>query len=179
MNILCKKKKKKQNIVQPCKIEFNDKYYLYIAEFLPLICGLVQGVEGCGMLKERDHSSFFTQCSVLTRRSLLNMSRDMGYYWLRLAIYIILNLGLGTIFYDIGSTYGSIQVRVIAHGSSRSTSVVFFEELHGGFIEVIRTVENISTGKRSTNHVHSFIPHFYDNWWIPIFCGGHEGVFQF
>ncbi len=39
------------------------------------------------------------------------MYRDLGYYWLRLAIYVTLALGLATIFYDLGSTYGSIQVR--------------------------------------------------------------------
>jgi len=39
------------------------------------------------------------------------MYRDLGYYWLRLAIYVTLALGLTTIFYDLGSTYGSIQVR--------------------------------------------------------------------
>jgi hypothetical protein len=39
------------------------------------------------------------------------MYRDLGYYWLRLAIYVGLGFGLATIFYDLGSTYGSIQVR--------------------------------------------------------------------
>lgn len=40
----------------------------------------------------------------------MNMHRDPGYYWLRLVIYVALGLGLGTVFYDIGSSYGSIQV---------------------------------------------------------------------
>ncbi|KAJ8769570.1 hypothetical protein K2173_005173 [Erythroxylum novogranatense] len=39
------------------------------------------------------------------------MYRDLGYYWLRLAIYIALCLCVGTIFYDIGSSFGSIQAR--------------------------------------------------------------------
>ena len=38
------------------------------------------------------------------------MYRDLGYYWLRLAIYIALCLCVGTIFYDVGFTFGSIQV---------------------------------------------------------------------
>lgn len=58
-------------------------------------------------------ASFITQCLVLTRRSFVNMYRDLGYYWLRLAIYIALCLCVGTIFYDIGFTYGSIQVNHI------------------------------------------------------------------
>ena len=38
------------------------------------------------------------------------MYRDIGYYWLRLAIYVALATGLATVFYDVGSSYGSIQV---------------------------------------------------------------------
>ncbi|KAL2925234.1 ABC transporter G family member 11 [Bienertia sinuspersici] len=63
------------------------------------------------LMMERKHSSFFTQCQVLTRRSFVNMSRDWGYYWLRLAIYIILGIGLGTLYHNIGHSYGSIQAR--------------------------------------------------------------------
>ncbi|KAI4330485.1 hypothetical protein MLD38_028771 [Melastoma candidum] len=56
-------------------------------------------------------ASFITQSLVLTRRSFVNMYRNWGYYWLRFAIYIALCLCVGTIFYDIGLTYGSIQAR--------------------------------------------------------------------
>nr|APP91598.1 ABC transporter G family member 11.5 [Vitis vinifera] len=61
--------------------------------------------------KKGSQASFITQCLVLTRRSSVNMYRDLGYYWLRLAIYIALCLCVGTIFYDIGFSYGSIQAR--------------------------------------------------------------------
>uniref|UniRef100_A0A2N9F4X3 ABC transporter domain-containing protein n=1 Tax=Fagus sylvatica TaxID=28930 RepID=A0A2N9F4X3_FAGSY len=61
--------------------------------------------------KKRSQASFITQCHVLTRRSFVNMYRDLGYYWLRLAIYIALCLCVGTIFYDVGFTFGSIQAR--------------------------------------------------------------------
>ncbi|XP_048334642.1 ABC transporter G family member 1-like [Ziziphus jujuba] len=66
---------------------------------------------GGTMEKKGSQASFITQCLVLTRRSFVNMYRDLGYYWLRLAIYIALCLCVGTIFHDIGSTYGSIQAR--------------------------------------------------------------------
>ncbi|XP_030459260.1 ABC transporter G family member 1-like [Syzygium oleosum] len=62
-------------------------------------------------VKERSQAKFVTQCLVLTRRSSLNMYRDRGYYWLRLAIYVTVAFGLGTIYFNIGSTYGSIQAR--------------------------------------------------------------------
>ncbi|KAI3843114.1 hypothetical protein MKW92_037988 [Papaver armeniacum] len=54
---------------------------------------------------------FLTQSFVLTRRSFVNMYRDLGYYWLRLGIYVSLCLCIGTIFYDIGHSFGSIQAR--------------------------------------------------------------------
>ncbi|KAJ0733816.1 putative ABC transporter, AAA+ ATPase domain, ABC-2 type transporter [Helianthus annuus] len=59
----------------------------------------------------KDHASFLTQSLVLTRRSFVNMRRDLGYYWLRLAIYLALALGLGTLYYNVGSTYTSVEAR--------------------------------------------------------------------
>ncbi|KAM5577178.1 hypothetical protein ABKV19_007829 [Rosa sericea] len=67
--------------------------------------------QGGGGLEKGSQTNFITQCLVLTRRSFVNMYRDLGYYWLRLAIYIALCLCVGTIFHDIGSTFGSIQAR--------------------------------------------------------------------
>ncbi|KAI3752869.1 hypothetical protein L2E82_24909 [Cichorium intybus] len=68
--------------------------------------------KGDGTLeKEKKHASFSTQCLVLTKRSFINMHRDLGYYWLRLGIYIALALGIGTVFYNVGSNYSSIQAR--------------------------------------------------------------------
>ncbi|KAH0676450.1 hypothetical protein KY285_024251 [Solanum tuberosum] len=61
--------------------------------------------------KKGSQAGFITQCMVLTRRSFVNMYRDLGYYWLRFAIYIALCLCVGTIFHDIGHDYGSIQAR--------------------------------------------------------------------
>ncbi|KAM3219743.1 ABC transporter G family member 1 [Capsicum annuum] len=63
------------------------------------------------VLEKRSHASFTTQCLVLTRRSFVNMSRDLGYYWLRLAVYIVIAVGLGTIYYDVGFSFASIQAR--------------------------------------------------------------------
>lgn len=55
------------------------------------------------------------------------MYRDLGYYWLRLAIYIALCLCVGTIFYDIGSDYGSIQVVITC---SQDTFLFFIENVN-------------------------------------------------
>lgn len=51
------------------------------------------------------------QLSTLTRRSLVNMSRDMGYYWSRLGIYIVVAICVGTLFYDVGTSYTAILAR--------------------------------------------------------------------
>ncbi|KAL5054547.1 hypothetical protein RYX36_035229 [Vicia faba] len=59
----------------------------------------------------KGHAGFFNQCLSLIKRSSLNMFRDLGYYWLRLGIYIALALSLGTVFYDFGTSYASIKVR--------------------------------------------------------------------
>lgn len=61
--------------------------------------------------KKTGHACFLTQCQVLTRRSFVNMYRDLGYYWLRLAIYVCLALGLATIFQHLGTSDNSIQAR--------------------------------------------------------------------
>ncbi|KAL6348110.1 hypothetical protein AAG906_039265 [Vitis piasezkii] len=64
-----------------------------------------------GALKKRSHASFLNQCLVLTRRSFVNMYRDLGYYWLRLAVYVALTIALGTIFYNVGHSNSSIKDR--------------------------------------------------------------------
>lgn len=55
-------------------------------------------------------ANFFTQALTLTMRSLTNMNRDFGYYWLRLGMYIVLCIAIGTIYFDAGSSYTAIAV---------------------------------------------------------------------
>uniref|UniRef100_A0A7N0SX92 ABC transporter domain-containing protein n=2 Tax=Kalanchoe fedtschenkoi TaxID=63787 RepID=A0A7N0SX92_KALFE len=56
-------------------------------------------------------ATWWKQLRTLTKRSLVNMSRDIGYYWLRLAIYSILSVCVGTIFFNIGTSYKAIFAR--------------------------------------------------------------------
>ncbi|MCO5579451.1 hypothetical protein L7F22_033306 [Adiantum nelumboides] len=58
-----------------------------------------------------DHAGFLTHVSVLTRRSFKNMHRDLGYYWLRLVMYITLAICIGTVFYNVGLSFSAIQAR--------------------------------------------------------------------
>ncbi|KAL6199709.1 hypothetical protein ACLB2K_029492 [Fragaria x ananassa] len=72
----------------------------------------ILSMEGLGVEKRSgSQAKWWKQLSILTRRSFLNMSRDMGYYWVRIVIYILLSLCVGTIFYDLGTNYTSIFAR--------------------------------------------------------------------
>ncbi|XP_015062891.1 ABC transporter G family member 11-like [Solanum pennellii] len=67
--------------------------------------------QGGEILEKRSHANFITQSLVLTRRSSVNMFRDLGYYWMRFVSYVILALGLGTIYYNVDLSYRSIEER--------------------------------------------------------------------
>lgn len=68
--------------------------------------------EGLEVEKEKgDKASWLKQLSTLTRRSFVNMCRDMGYYWLRIIIYVIVSLCVGTIYFDVGTSYTAILAR--------------------------------------------------------------------
>ncbi|CAN1282214.1 ABC transporter G family member 11 [Linum perenne] len=56
-------------------------------------------------------ASFPLQTFTLTKRSFVNMSRDFGYYWLRLVIYIVVTICIGTIYLNVGTSYNSILAR--------------------------------------------------------------------
>lgn len=56
-------------------------------------------------------ASWWKQLSTLVRRSSLNMSRDVGYYWLRIIIYIVVSICVGTIYFDVGYSYSAIFAR--------------------------------------------------------------------
>lgn len=55
-------------------------------------------------------AGFLMQAFTLTRRSFVNMSRDLGYYWLRLLVYIVVTICIGTIYLNVGTSYNSILV---------------------------------------------------------------------
>ncbi|XP_054799077.1 ABC transporter G family member 15-like [Prosopis cineraria] len=56
-------------------------------------------------------ASWWKQLVTLTTRSFVNMSRDVGYYWLRIIIYVIVSICVGTIYFDVGYSYTSILAR--------------------------------------------------------------------
>ncbi|CAL4892522.1 unnamed protein product [Urochloa decumbens] len=88
--------------------------------------------------RRREQASFSTKLLVLTRRSFINMHRDIGYYWMRLAVYLGIGVCLGTIFYQVGYSYSSIQSRceVIMY----TTALLTFMAI-GGFPSFVEDVK--------------------------------------
>lgn len=68
-------------------------------------------VKGTVLDSGGSQASFFMQTFTLTKRSFVNMSRDFGYYWLRLVIYIVVTVCIGTIYLNVGTGYNSILAR--------------------------------------------------------------------
>ncbi|PIN03550.1 Transporter, ABC superfamily (Breast cancer resistance protein) [Handroanthus impetiginosus] len=63
-------------------------------------------------LKSKGKASCITKTVVLTWRSLLIMSREWKYYWLRLILYMFLALCIGTVFSGLGHSLSSVVTRV-------------------------------------------------------------------
>ncbi|KAJ9131260.1 hypothetical protein P3X46_035225 [Hevea brasiliensis] len=101
----------------------------------------ISAVEGLEIETESEsQANRWKQLSTLTRRSFLNMSRDVGYYWARIAIYIIVSICVGTIYYDVGYGYTAILARVACGGFI--TGFMTFMSIGGfpSFIEEMKVV---------------------------------------
>ncbi|KAK7285621.1 hypothetical protein RJT34_20397 [Clitoria ternatea] len=57
------------------------------------------------------YSSWLKQLRTLTNRSFLNMTRDIGYYWLRIVFYILVSVSTGSLYFNIGTSNGAILSR--------------------------------------------------------------------
>ncbi|GLU19315.1 hypothetical protein SLE2022_355720 [Rubroshorea leprosula] len=60
----------------------------------------------------QSEARWLKQLSTLTKRSFVNMSRDVGYYWARIVTYIAVSICVATVFFDVGYSYASILARV-------------------------------------------------------------------
>ncbi|PSR89933.1 ABC transporter G family member 3 like [Actinidia chinensis var. chinensis] len=65
-------------------------------------------------LKSKGKASNVTRIAVLTWRSLLIMSREWKFYLLRLVLYMLLTLCIGTVFSGLGNSLSSVVTRVAA-----------------------------------------------------------------
>lgn len=71
----------------------------------------ISKVKGTVLDAGGSQASFLMQAFTLTKRSFVNMSRDFGYYWLRLVIYVLVTICIGTIYLNVGTGYNSILAR--------------------------------------------------------------------
>ncbi|KAG2567593.1 ABC transporter G family member 11-like isoform X1 [Panicum virgatum] len=71
----------------------------------------ISRIKGTVLDSGGSQASFLMQACTLTKRSFINMSRDFGYYWLRLLIYLLVTVCIGTIYLDVGTKYTSILAR--------------------------------------------------------------------
>eukprot|EP01024_Parvocaulis_polyphysoides_P041151 TRINITY_DN3769_c0_g1_i13.p1 TRINITY_DN3769_c0_g1~~TRINITY_DN3769_c0_g1_i13.p1 ORF type:complete len:630 (-),score=98.92 TRINITY_DN3769_c0_g1_i13:808-2697(-) len=51
------------------------------------------------------------QLGILIKRNFLNMLRNLGVYWLRLGMYVVLCVCIGTIFIDLSNSWEDINAR--------------------------------------------------------------------
>lgn len=99
-----------------------------------------------GLAVERkcgSQAKWWKQLSTLTRRSFVNMSRDVGYYWLRILIYVALSFCVGTVFFDVGKNYTSILARGACGGFI--SGFMTFMSIGGfpSFLEEMKVDQNI------------------------------------
>ncbi|MCO5572772.1 hypothetical protein L7F22_026531 [Adiantum nelumboides] len=87
------------------------------------------------------NASFIAQTRALTQRSFVNMRRDVGYYWLRLVIYIMLTTCIGSIYFRVGTEYQSIMAR--ASCMSYVTGFLTFMSI-GGFPSFVEDMKVFS-----------------------------------
>ncbi|KAM7528969.1 hypothetical protein LguiB_032379 [Lonicera macranthoides] len=71
----------------------------------------ISTIHGVEVETSKSQAGWWKQLWTLTKRSSVNMSRDTGYYWLRLIIYILVSICVGTIFFDVGTSYTAILAR--------------------------------------------------------------------
>nr|KYP61160.1 ABC transporter G family member 11 [Cajanus cajan] len=141
--------------------------------------------------KQRIHAAVHTQCLVLIRRSSLQLFRDTGNYWLRLVVFIIIAISIGSIYYNIGTSHGSIEAR----GSLLIffISVLSFMTLVAGFSPLLEEMK-VFERERLNGHygitaflagnLFSAVPYILLISLIPggiayYLCGMHEGLDRF
>ncbi|CAL9071458.1 unnamed protein product [Musa acuminata var. zebrina] len=98
--------------------------------------------------EEGNQSTWWKQLRTLSMRSFANMSRDIGYYWLRIIIYMIVSVCAGTVYFDIGKSYKAIQARASCGGFI--SGFMTFMSI-GGFPSFIEEMK-VFTRERQNGH---------------------------
>ncbi|KAG0453763.1 hypothetical protein HPP92_025067 [Vanilla planifolia] len=128
-------------------------------EHLHQIIAYIREMEG-KQGKTARKAGILMQTLLLTERSFVNMYRDVGYYWLRFAIYIALCLCVGTIYHKVSPNYISNKfVLLQAKNSMLMFTTVFLTFMAiGGFPSFMEEMK-VFTRERLNGHygVSSFV----------------------
>ncbi|XP_022754233.1 ABC transporter G family member 15-like [Durio zibethinus] len=77
----------------------------------------ISKIEGLEVeIQSGSQAKWWKQLTTLTKRSFVNMCRDVGYYWARIVIYILVSICVGTVFYNVGYGNTAILARVACGG---------------------------------------------------------------
>lgn len=82
------------------------------------------------LLKSKGKASSATRIAVLTWRSLLIMSREWKYFWLRLVLCMLFTLCVGTVFSGLGHSLSSVVVSCKFDTSVITKSSFYFFDRH-------------------------------------------------
>ncbi|KAJ9699243.1 hypothetical protein PVL29_008039 [Vitis rotundifolia] len=96
------------------------------------------------------------QLLILTQRSFVNMSRDAGYYWIRILVYTVLSICVGTVFYDVGAStgYTAIMGRVNCGGFITGFMTIMAVGGFPSFIEEIKVFNRERLNRHYGNAVY-------------------------
>lgn len=102
-------------------------------------------------------AKWWVQLLALVRRSFVNMSRDWGYYRIRLFAYIILSLSVGFVFYGIGTTtsFTALLARVSFGGYVMGVMTLLSIGGFPSFVEEVKVrnqlISAIKKGRRNSS----------------------------
>ncbi|VVB00574.1 unnamed protein product [Arabis nemorensis] len=66
--------------------------------------------------KNGSQTNWWKQLRILTKRSFINMCRDLGYYWIRIAVYIVLSICVGSVFFNVGKNHTNAMTTAACGG---------------------------------------------------------------
>ncbi|CAA7048497.1 unnamed protein product [Microthlaspi erraticum] len=66
--------------------------------------------------RKGSQTSWWKQLRILTQRSFVNMSRDLGYYWIRIGVYVVLSICVGSVFFNIGRSHTNVMTTAACGG---------------------------------------------------------------
>ena len=81
----------------------------------------------------------------------MNMTRDAGYYWIRILVYIVVSICVGSVFYDVGAStaYTAIMSRINCGGFMTGFMMIMAVGGFPSFIEEIKVHNHVIKKMRS------------------------------